>query len=114
MSSLANNVSVLPGNGDGTFQNQVTYSTGSHPQCVLSADLNNDTKQDLAVTDFFDNSVSVLLGNGDGTFQKQIIYTVGRNPNSMTIGTFKDPTKIDLAVANYADNNVRIVFNSCS
>ncbi len=49
----------------------MTYSTSPHPHSIVSANVNNDTKQDLAVTNFFDNSVSILLGNGDGTFQDQ-------------------------------------------
>jgi len=46
-------VSVLLGNGDGTFQNPVGYSTGaagSHPIGVSAADFNGDSTLDLAVT----------------------------------------------------------------
>jgi hypothetical protein len=93
-----NSLSVLLGNGDGTFQNQTTYSTGPDSYSILSADLNNDTKLDLTVTNY-DGSVSVLLGNGDGTFQNRIIYTVGTNPSFITAGAFRDDTKLDLAVA---------------
>jgi hypothetical protein len=59
-------VSVLLGNGDGTFQTHVDYATGSGPDSVAVGDFNGDGKADLAVTN--DYAVSVLLGNGDGTF----------------------------------------------
>jgi hypothetical protein len=103
-------VSVLLGNGDGTFQNQVTHPTGSHPSSVVSADLNNDTKWDLAVTNKDESSVSILLGNGDGTFQNQIRYGAGISPSSVIVGVLNDDTKLDLAVTNLANNNVITLF----
>jgi hypothetical protein len=67
--SGSNTVSVLLGNGDGTFQNQVVYAVGSHPVALVAGDFNGDGLTDLAVANQLDNTVSVLLGNGDGTFQ---------------------------------------------
>jgi hypothetical protein len=68
-------VSVLLGNGDGTFQPAVTYSTGSGTGAnwVAVADLNQDGKPDLVVAlDGGGDTLGVLLGNGDGTFQAAI------------------------------------------
>ena len=68
-------VSVLLGNGDGTFQPQVTYPVSpdlqviSEPQNIVAGDFRGDGKLDLAVADYGSSYVSVLLGNGDGTFQ---------------------------------------------
>ena len=42
-----NTVSVLLGNGDGTFQTHVDYATGSHPTSVAVADFNGDGKAGL-------------------------------------------------------------------
>ena len=44
-----NTVSVLLGNGDGTFQNQKTFPVGSHPSSVAVADVNGDGRPDLIV-----------------------------------------------------------------
>ena len=44
-----NTVSILLGNGDGTFQNQTTYRSGAGPVSIVAGDFNNDGKQDLAV-----------------------------------------------------------------
>lgn len=64
-----NTVSILLGNGDGTFQAHVDYPTGTTPSSVTVGDFNGDGKLDLAVTNQDDNTVSILLGNGDGTFK---------------------------------------------
>ena len=70
----SNDVSVLLGNGDGTFQAQQTYATGAGPSASSAADVNGDGKPDLLVADIGSSTVSVLLGNGDGTFQTQQTY----------------------------------------
>src|SRR5205814_1804426 len=62
-------VSVLLGNGDGTFRPKVAYAAGSGAYSVTVGDFNGDRNPDLAVANFDDNTVSVLVGNGDGTFQ---------------------------------------------
>src|SRR5437667_12770921 len=42
-------VSILLGNGDGTFQSHVDYATGTKPSSVTSGDFNGDKTLDLAV-----------------------------------------------------------------
>jgi hypothetical protein len=83
-------IGVLLGNGDGTFQPAVTYSTdGFSATAVAVADLNGDGKLDVVVTNCDvgtgnascytgDGVVSVLLGNGDGTFQTAATYELGQ------------------------------------
>jgi hypothetical protein len=62
-------VSVLLGNGDGSFQAAAAYAAGDNPQSVAVADLDGDTVPDLVTANSASNDVSVLLGNGDGTFR---------------------------------------------
>ena len=93
-------MSVLLGNGDGTFQPQVTYAVGSIPIAIVAGDFNGDGRTDLAVAnDGLTSTVSVLLGNGDGTFQPQVTYAVGSNPVAIVAGDFNGDGRTDLAVA---------------
>src|SRR2546423_809276 len=67
--SGANTVSVLLGNGDGTFQPAQTYAVDVGPAFVAIADFNRDGKPDLAIANTTAGTVAVLLGTGNGTFQ---------------------------------------------
>jgi hypothetical protein len=92
-------VSVLLGNGDGTFQSQVQYATGNGPDAVSIGDFNGDGKLDLAITSLTDSSVCIFLGNGDGTFQPYVEYPVGTiTPNGVTTGDFNGDGVLDLAL----------------
>jgi hypothetical protein len=71
---LCGTVAVLLGNGDGSFQPAVGYSSGGdYPWAVVVADMNEDGKPDLVVANLYGN-LGVLLGNGDGTFQPAVIH----------------------------------------
>jgi hypothetical protein len=108
-SSGSNTVSVLLGNGDGTFQAPHSFTVGSIPEPVAVADFNGDGKLDLATANFGSNTVSVLLGNGDGTFQTSKNYAVGASPTSVAVGDFDGDNIPDLAVANELSNNVSVL-----
>jgi hypothetical protein len=94
----SNTVSVLLGNGDGTFLARVDYPTGAGPAGVGAADFNHDGKLDLAVSNSVDSTVSILLGNGDGTFLPHVDYSTGVGPNAIAAGDFNGDGNLDLAV----------------
>jgi hypothetical protein len=108
----ANNVSVLLGNGDGTFQAAVDYGVGLGPHSVVVGDFNGDGKLDLAVANMIGNNVSVLLGKGDGTFQVATVYNTGSAPSSVTVGDFNRDGQLDLVVANEQSNNVSVLLGN--
>jgi hypothetical protein len=105
-------VSVLLGNGDGTFQASRDFAAGSKPCSVAAADLNGDGRPDLATANSGDNTMSVLLGNGDGTFQGPRDYTAGNRPCSVAATDLNGDGRPDLATANSGDNTVSVLVNT--
>jgi len=105
-------VSVLLGNGDGTFQGHIDSTVGSEPASVAAGDFNGDGKLDLAVANFHDNTVSVLIGNGNGTFKSQVTYNVGHGPVSVAVGDFTGTGILDLVVINETDNNASVLLGN--
>lgn len=97
----SNNVSILLGNGNGTFGAQSTVSAGSSPYSIAAGKFNADSNFDLAVTNTSANTVSILLGNGNGTFGSPTTFPVGLDPISVATGDFNGDLKADLAVANF-------------
>jgi len=104
-------ISVLLGNGDGTFQAARDVSAGKNPGSVAADDLNGDGRVDLVITngDGGVGQVGVLLGNGDGTFQPVVDYAAGNVPISIGIGDFNGDLRPDVAVANAADGTVSVL-----
>jgi hypothetical protein len=110
--SNSNDVSVLLGNGDGTFQAAINSNVGSSPYSVTTADFNGDLIADLATANISTNDVSILLGNGDGTFQAATTFGVGTNPYSVTTGDFNGDLDADLATANLNSDDVSILLGN--
>ena len=105
----ANTVSILLGNGDGSFNTHVDYPAGTGPVAIVTADINGDGKPDLAVADSTGNTVSILLGNGDGTFQPATTIATGNGPVAIAAGIFNNVSgHTDLAVVNQTDGTVSI------
>ncbi len=54
-------VSVLLGNGDGSFQTAVSFAAVGRPFSVAVADLDGDSVPDLVTANFFSDDVTVLI-----------------------------------------------------
>jgi FG-GAP-like repeat/Abnormal spindle-like microcephaly-assoc'd, ASPM-SPD-2-Hydin len=106
----SNDVSVLFGNGDGTFQPAVTYAVGTEPSAITAVDLNNDGVPDLAVADEIGRTVAVLINKADGTgtFKTPVLYPAEQAPRGIVAGDLRGIGIQDLVVANNLSNDVSV------
>ena len=108
-STSQSSLSVLLGNGDGSFQPAVTTNVqnsgagNGNAQSVAVGDFNGDRLPDVALNTAGPASpaVEVLLGKGDGSFQpNHLILSVGQIPLSVAVGDFDHNGALDLVTAN--------------
>jgi hypothetical protein len=101
-------LSVLLGNGNGTFQAPTIYKQSSPGEFLAIADFNGDGKLDIA----WPNSnlgLQVFLGNGNGTFQPPLSYgKAGPYPQVMITADFNLDGLPDVALAGDVPNTLAI------
>jgi len=108
-------VSILLGNGDGTFQPATNLTAGKNTTRIATGDFNSDGKSDLIVVRAGDASLSdngdatIFLGNGDGTFSRGEVLAPGKNPFAVAVSDLNADHKLDLIFANSTDNSVTIL-----
>jgi type II secretory pathway component GspD/PulD (secretin) len=128
--ATSSNVTVLLGNGDGTFHEAAAspYTVGKAPSSLVLADFDGDGNLDFAVTNQADNSLSVFKGDGKGGFVEfngspfaltNTSTIAEEGPVAMVAGNFRRATnrsnnspEVDLAVVNQTSNNVAILLGS--
>ena len=110
-----NQVAVILGNGDGSFNAPSYYSVGGSPWNVVAADINQDGILDLVVAADGSSSVSILQGNGDGTFKTVIYVNTGAGQvGSVAVGDFNGDGYPDLATTSAGDNGVFVLLNQAT
>ncbi len=107
-----NNISVLLGDGLGSFSAPENYATGLNPVSVVLGDFTGDGKIDIATANSNSNDLSVLHGGGDGTFSSAVNSAVGLNPMGVAAGDFNGDGWLDAATANYGGNDVSVLLNT--
>ena len=105
--SAGQTLSVLLGNGDGTLQAPIQFSSGvsaggDSPNVVL-ADVNNDGRLDILATNYPDGTVAVLLNRGHAAFSLAKTYSTGSiNSWALAVADVNADLKRDIIVANLA------------
>jgi len=111
-------VSILIGQGDGTFLQGADYSEGFGLASMLTADFNGDGKPDLAVVSMINNTVFLMKGAGDGSFQVQGTYAPAGEPWAIAAGAFVKKGALgrgaDLVVSNVGIPAVSVFLNSAN
>ena len=111
-------VSIYLGNGAGSFSAPATYSVGagSGPDAIVSADFNDDGRDDLAVGTFTSGNVVVMMASSTGTstsnaFTLTNTYNLGAGINGIAAGVLSTDGYHDLAVTNVG-GTVTILHNN--
>lgn len=101
-------VSVLLGNGDGTFRAAASYDAGDiDSESVVLGDFNGDGISDLVIPGTF--STGILLGNADGSFQPaEVCYPGGFRG---VAADFNGDGRVDLALLSGMGNTIVIFPN---
>jgi len=90
-------VTVIRGNGDGTFRPGALAHTGFVPFYVVTGDVNRDGHVDLVVSSRDDQSFSVLPGRGDATFGDPVRYPMDGSISYIELGDVDGDLDLDLA-----------------
>jgi large repetitive protein len=99
VSEPTSTVSVVVGNGDGTFQPPVLIPVGNAPRTPIIEDFTGNGRNDIAITNGYEGGISVFLQGPDGTLEQPPLLSIAGAPDTRS-----------LAVADYnLDGNLGVV-----
>lgn len=100
INSGSDDVTMLFGNGNGTFRSGISFGVGRSPMFLTSGDLNHDAKLDLVVAETGSDGIVVLLGKGNGFFQDPKFYASGKGPTFLKLGDLDRDGDVDIVAVN--------------
>ena len=107
--TAAGTVSVLLGNGNGTFQPQVVFNVGAYPDYVWAGPLAINGAADIVTANSGSDTISVLISTGNNTFQNHQDYATGGFPYSLAGADFNGDGLPDFAISNAVSNTATIL-----
>lgn len=102
-------VTLLLGNGAGTFTNAGTTTVGAQPLALAAYDFNRDGYLDLAVADVGDQTVTILHGSASGQFGSPQTLTLGSYPFAIAAADINQDGVEDLVVANSLEGSISVI-----
>ena len=118
--SVYRNTSTSGSITSGSFAAKVDFTTGTSPQCVVIADVDNDGRLDVLVANNGSTTVSVLRNTAtsgsitSGSLAAKVDFATGSGPISLAVGDLDMDGKADIAVANYAANTISVLRNTAT
>jgi hypothetical protein len=109
--NAAASISVLLGNGNGTFQPQTNLPLppNAGPWDVAVADLNGDGNLDIVSSNNNESYLSIYLGNGNGTFQAPTKAFVAFAPENIVIMDFNGDGIPDIAFMSFGEQDAGVL-----
>jgi len=117
VNSTSDDVSILLGNGNGTFQAPVSFGIGKIPMSVATADVNGDARLDLIVAISGSDHIVVLKGKGDGFFDRMGSYPSGKGTTFLSLADLNQDGRPDVVAVNsgrfgyYPPFSLSVLFN---
>jgi hypothetical protein len=109
----SNDISVLLGDGSGSFTTAGNYSVGSQPAAIVIGDFNNDSQLDIATGNAASPNISILLGNGTGGFGTPLTLDIAMTVNSLIASDINQDGNLDLiASGQEADQSIAVLLNN--
>lgn len=105
-------VSVLLGNGKGSFQTAANFATGRIPEAVVVSDFNHDGNLDIVSGNFQGIGVSFLAGNGAGLFATAQNFAAGSGAGGLALGDVNGDGKQDVVTANFLGTSLSTLLDS--
>ncbi|CAF1439998.1 unnamed protein product, partial [Adineta ricciae] len=102
LNSKSNTLNLIYGYGNGSFADQMVYSTGddSRPFSLVMNDINNDGRNDFIVANEMANTIDMFLGFDYTTFEKANSYSIenSTDPTSIAVNDFNNDNQSDMAI----------------
>jgi hypothetical protein len=104
-------LTILTGEGDGTFSSSAGLSMGDGASSVVLGDLNDDGVVDIVVAGGQMSGVAVMLGMGDGTFAKKVGRAISaERANSLALGDLNGDGWLDVITTDGNPGMITVLF----
>ena len=110
----SNNVSVLLGNGLGSFSSATNFNVDVFPVSVICEDFNKDSNLDLAVLNINSGIVSILNGTGTGSFLTATNYGAGFYTSSLVSKDLNADGNKDIVVSCTLGHRIAVLLGGAS
>ena len=95
----SNTLSILIGNGDGSFHDQMQLHVCQEPRSLASGSFNGDAYPDIVLACAGGDQIAVLFGRADGKFEEGPQYPVHRTPVAVATDDLNGDHIADVVVA---------------
>lgn len=102
-------ISVLLGDGSGSFVAQPIQGTVATPFAIAAGDVDGDGDLDLVTANYAGNSITVFKNDGAGVFTEQAQISTAPGPAALALGDVNHDAKLDVVTGNLGSNTVSVL-----